>query len=186
MPRCPYRSKFRAVSDENELVAIWGLPNYVRYLRAIIIKLTPQPHRCTEAVLDAAAVVLASNEPALLQRLMTTPPQDRPKTRATVSREAANAICEVIGCWAGWDAHATAKLRDANAVNERAKAATRRIESDALDVGLTMNDLIDCAVDAFTDDDIDADRRDAAVAAMSVGYYKLGSEIITDAPRDKN
>lgn len=174
------------MSDENELVAIWGLPNYVRYLRAIIIKLTPQPHRCTEAVLDAAAVVLASNEPALLQRLMTTPPQDRPKTRATVSREAANAICEVIGCWAGWDAHATAKLRDANAVNERAKAATRRIESDALDVGLTMNDLIDCAVDAFTDDDIDADRRDAAVAAMSVGYYKLGSEIITDAPRDKN
>jgi hypothetical protein len=167
-------------------MAIWGLPNYVRYLRAIIIKLTPQLHHCTEAVLDAAAAVLAANEPALLQRFMTTPPHVHPKTRALVSREAANAICEVIGCWAGWDAHATAKLRDNDAVNERAKGAVRRIEGDALAVGLTLNDLMDCAVDAFTDKDIDANRRDAAVAAMSAGHFKLGSQIIAEAPSDES
>jgi len=166
-------------------IGVWGFPHFVRYLQAIIVKLTPQPHRCTEAVLDAAAEVLASNKPGLLQRFMTTPPHTHPKTRAVVSREAANAICEVVGCWAGWDGTNRAKHRDGHGY-EQAKAAVRGIESAALDVGLTVNDLMECAVDAHGAEEIDANRRDAAIAAMSAGHFKLAHEIATDAPREKN
>ncbi len=188
---------------EREL-GVWGFPHFVRYLRAMIIRLTPQPHRCTEAVLDAAAVVLAANTGALLNKFITTPPGgSRPRrmgtvgeSRAHVSRLAANAICEVIGCWAGHDPvpgfAAGVKFRDTpddraeSHANERAKSIVRAIESAALDVGFTMNDLMECAVDAFSDEDVDQNRRDAAIAAMTAGEFKLGSDIVTDAPRDKN
>lgn len=173
------------MAREREL-GVWSFPHFVRYLRAIIVRLTPQPHRCTEEALDAAAQVLATNEPALLQRFMTTPPHAHPKTRAVLSREAANAICEVIGCWAGWNGAHNAKFRDDAHGYEQAKNAVRRIESDALDLGLTVNDLYECAVEANTDEDVDANRRDAAIAAMSAGHFKLAHEIATDVPRDKN
>lgn len=157
-------------------IGVWGFPHYVRYLRAITLKLSPQPHRCTEAVLDAAAQVLATGKPALLQRLMTTLPERRGPSR--VAREAANAICEVIGAWAGWDAHAVAKLR-AGDVSPRAYDAVKRIEQAAMTEGrLTPDDLYVCACDAFSDEDVDDDRRDAAVAAMSAGHFNLGREII--------
>ena len=190
---------------EREL-GVWGFPHFVRYLRAIIVRLTPQPHRCTEEVLDAAAVVLAADKGALLTRLMTTPPggsrpartESKPASRAHLSRCAANAICEVIGCWAGHDPQAGlaagVKFHDNAAGHatshayERAKSIVRAIENDALDIGMTMGDLMECAVDAFavTDDNIDQNRRDAAIAAMSAGHFSLGHEIITDAPREKN
>lgn len=185
-------------------IGVWGFPHFVRYLRAIIVRLTPQPHRCTEAVLDAAEVVLAANVGALLNKLITTPPGgNRParmgmqaESRAHLSRLTANAICEVIGCWAGHDPQpglsANVKFHDtpdAQAVRhayERAQSIVRAIEGAAMDVGMTVNDLYECAVDAFSDENVDTDRRDAAIAAMSAGFYKLGHEIITDAPRDKN
>jgi hypothetical protein len=188
---------------EREL-GVWGFPHFVRYLRAIIVRLTPQPHRCTEAVLDAAAMILDANTGALLTNLITTPPGgQRPwrvgiqaQSRAHLSRLAANAICEIIGCWAGHDPQpglaAGVKFHDnsdgvaASHAYERAKSIVRTIESAALDVGFTMNDLLECAVDAFSDMNIDPNRRDAAVAAMSVGHFNLGHEIITDVPRDKN
>jgi len=188
---------------EREL-GVWGFPHYVRYLRALIIRLTPQPHRCTIEVLDAAEQMLAANTGGLLNKLITTPPGGhRPArmgtvaaSRAHLSRLAANAICEVIGCWAGHDPQpglaAGVKFRDtaddraASHANERAKSIVRTIESAALDIGLTMNDLMECAVDAFSDADVDVNRRDAAVAAMQAGHFKLGHEIITDAPRAKN
>lgn len=188
---------------EREL-GVWGFPHFVRYLRAIIVRLTPQPHRCTEAVLDAAAVVLEANTGALLNRLITTPPGgNRParmgmhaESRAHLSRLAANAICEVIGCWAGHDPqpglsagvkfHDTPDERAISHANERAKSIVRAIESAAIDVGLTMNDLFECAVEAFADEVVDPNRRDAAVAAFQAGHFKLGHDIVTDAPRDKN
>jgi hypothetical protein len=188
---------------EREL-GVWGFPHYVRYLRAIIVRLTPQPHRCTEAVLDAAAQMLAANTGGLLHKLITTPPGgNRParmgtvgESRAHVSRLAANAICEVIGCWAGHDPQpglaAGVKFRDtpdddaAHHANERAKSIVRTIESAVLDLGMTVTELFECAVEAFSEDEVDPNRRDAAVAAMQAGHFQLGHEIITDAPRDKN
>lgn len=188
---------------EREL-GVWGFPHFVRYLRAIIVRLTPQPHRCTEAVLDAAAMILDANVGALLNKLITTPPGgNRParmgmqaESRAHLSRLAANAICEVIGCWAGHDPqpglaagvkfHDNADGQASRHAYERAKSIVRAIESAALDVGFTMNDLLECSVDAFADGEVDPNRRDAAVAAMSAGHFNLGHEIITDAPRDKN
>jgi len=188
---------------EREL-GVWGFPHFVRYLRAIIVRLTPQPHRCTIEVLDAAEQCLAANTGGLLNALITTPPGgSRPvrmgtqaQSRAHLSRCAANAICEVIGCWAGHDPqpglsagvkfHDTSDAQAASHAYERAKSIVRAIESNALDIGMTMNDLLECAVDAFSDTDLDANRRDAAVAAMQAGHFKLGHEIVTDAPRDKN
>ncbi len=182
---------------EREL-GVWGFPHFVRYLRAIIVRLTPQPHRCTEAVLDAAAVILEANTGGLLNKFITTVPGDqrRRAPRAWVSRCAANAICEVIGCWAGHDPqaglaagvkfHDTSDGQAASHAYERAKSIVRAIESDALDAGFTMNDLLECSVDAFAEGEVDPNRRDAAIAAMQVGHFKLGHDIITDAPHDKN
>ncbi|MEI6172021.1 MAG: hypothetical protein WCQ45_06065 [bacterium] len=171
------------MAKEREL-GVWSYPHFVRYLRAMIYTLTPLPHRCTEAVLDAAAEILAEGRPGALQRFMTTPPTTPGPSR--VSREAANAICEVIGCWAGYTPDGVSKLRDEESKYQRAKAAVHKVESAALDVGLTMNDLMACAVTANSDVEIDANRRDAAMAAMSAGHFKLAHEIVTDAPREKN
>jgi hypothetical protein len=49
-----------------------------------------------------------------------------------------------------------------------------------------MNDLMECAVAANSDTEIDPNRRDAALAAMSAGHFKLAHDIVTDAPREKN
>lgn len=174
------------MTREREL-GVWGFPHLVRYLRAIIFKLTPQPHRCSLAVLDAAAHVLATNEPALLTRFLSTPPEGR--TAARVAREAANAIVEVVGHWAGWDG--AVKFRPSECASayehayERAKRIVARIERDVLDVGLTAETLYDCAVDAHGEQ-IDPDRRDAAIAAMTAGHFKLSHDIVTGTPGENN
>ena len=181
----------RYVAHEQELWVCWSFPHFVRYLREIIVKLTPQPHRCTEAVLDAAEHVLATGEPALLTKFLTTPPGDsrRKSPRAHVSRRAANAIIEVIGCWAGCDPaqglttgvkfRADENDSAASHAYDRAKAIAHSIELAAIDVGMTMDDLVKCAVDAYGSD-LDVDRRDAALAAMSAGAFQLGHEIAVD------
>jgi hypothetical protein len=171
------------LANEREL-GVWGYPHFVRYLRAIIYKLTPLPHRCTKTVLDAAAEILAEGRPGALNRLMTTPPNNHSPAR--VSRDAANAICEVIGHWAGFHTDGVMRHRDEETKYQRAKDAVHKVESAALGVGLTLNDLCECAVAANSDAVIDPNRRDAAMAAMSVGHFKLAHEIVTDAPREKN
>jgi hypothetical protein len=171
------------MANEREL-GVWGFPHFVRYLRALIYRLSPRPHRCTEAVLDAAAEVLADGQPDTLHRFMTTPPDNHSPAR--VSRDAANAICEVIGCWAGYSPDGVSRLRDDETKYQRAKDAVHKVESAALDVGLTMNDLMECAITANSDAEVDANRRDAAMAAMTAGHFKLAHEIVTDAPREKN
>jgi hypothetical protein len=171
------------MANEREL-GVWSYPHFVRYLRAIIYKLTPLPHRCTRAVLDAAAEILADGRPDALNRLMTTPPDNHSPAR--VSRDAANAVCEVIGCWAGLHLDGVMRLRDEDEKYQRAKNAVHQIESAALNVGLTMNDLMECAVTANSDIEVDPNRRDAALAAMSVGHFRLAHDIVIDAPREKN
>ena len=171
------------LANEREL-GVWSYPHFVRYLRAMILKLTPQPHRCTEAVLDAAAEVLADGRPGALQRFMTTPPHE--PGRGRVARKAANAICEVIGYWASYCPDGVMRIRDEEQKYQRAKGAVHEIEVAARAVGLTMNDLMECAVSANSDVEVDMNRRDAAIAAMSAGHFKLAHEIVTDAPREKN
>lgn len=169
------------VAHERE-IGVWSFPHFVRYLRGIIYKLTPQPHHCSLAVLDAAADILAKGEPGVMTQLMSNPPSNH-RSPARVAREAANAIVEVIGHWAGWDGHVKLRGDDyitaAERAYERAKAAVRQIESKALDVGLTVSDLMACAVDANSDQVVSADRRDAALAAFSAGHFRLGHEIAT-------
>jgi hypothetical protein len=178
------------MAHEQQVWVCWSFPHFVRYVRAIIIKLTPQPHRCTEAVLDAAEEVLATGKPGLLTKLLTTPPSSGggQHTPGYVSRYAANAIIEIIGCWAGWDPDpgltARVKFRDANdgaasRAYDRAKATAHRVELAAIDAGLSMDDLVKCAVDAYGKD-LDADRRDAALAAMSAGHFQLSHEIVVN------
>jgi hypothetical protein len=171
------------MANEREL-GVWSYPHFVRYLRAIIYKLTPLPHRCTKTVLDAAAEILADGRPGALNRLMTTPPDNHSPAR--VSRDAANAICEVIGCWAGLHLDGVMRLRDEESKYRRAKDAVHKVESAALAIGLTLNDLCECAVAANSDAEIDPNRRDAALAAMSVGHFKLAHDIVIDASREKN
>lgn len=171
------------VAHERE-VSVWGFPHFVRYLRAIIYKLTPLPHRCTEIVLDAAAPVLASGQPDTLHRFMTTSPNNT--SPAKVSREAANAICGVIGAWAGYSPDGVSRLRTDDDKYQCARDYVRQIENAALNVGLTRNDLCECAVDANSDAPVETNRRDAAVAAMTAGHFRLAHEIVTDAPRDPN
>jgi hypothetical protein len=78
------------------------------------------------------------------------------------------------------------RLRDEDEKYQRAKNAVHQIENAALNVGLTMNDLMECAVTANSDVEVDPNRRDAALAAMSVGHFKLAHDIVIDAPREKN
>lgn len=183
----------RYVEHEQQLWVCWSFPHFVRYLREIIVKLTPRPHRCTEAVLDAAANVLASGEPALLTKLLTTPPdKDGPRrgspSRGRVARQAANAIVEVIGCWMGFDPGPglTAGVKFQPSQNgsamenayDRAKSIAHTIEVAALAAGMTMEDLHQCAVAIYGD--VGDDRRDAALAAMSAGHFQLSHEIAVD------
>jgi hypothetical protein len=174
----------RYMANEREL-GVWSYPHFVRYLRAMIYKLTPQPHRCTLAVLDAAAEVLADGRPGLLQKLMTTPPHN--ESPAHVSREAANAICEVICLWGNWDVINRAKTRDAEIAYQKAKGHVHEVELAALRYGgLTMDDLCQCAVAANSDTEIDVNRHDAALAAMTAGHFKLAHEIATSTNKGEN
>ena len=170
------------MTREREL-GVWSYPHFVRYLRAMIYKLTPKPHHCVQMVLDAADEILVERSaPRKLKHLTTVPPSKPGRGKA--AREVANAICEVIGCWAGF--HDVCVIRNDQERYAVALTDAKRAEREALNVGLTLDELCECAVTANTDEEIDANRRDAAVAAMSVGHFKLAHEIVTDAPREKN
>lgn len=176
---------------EREL-GVWSYPHFVRYLRAIIYKLTPKPHHCTQMVLDAANEILAEKAaPRRLAHLVTTPPNTYGASRLQPShgraaREVANAICEIVGYWSGHQGVTLMRADDTSLNYQRALAIAKDAERGALDVGLTADELYQCAVAANADTEIDANRRDAAIAAMSVGHFKLAHDIATDAPGDKN
>lgn len=165
---------------ERELGA-WGFAHLVRYLRAIILALNPQPHRCTRAVLDAATQALATNAPMRLQHLYTMPPEG--VTRAVAARCVANHLIEVVDAWAGW--RGKVKFRDrGEKTAERFAYEHARVECEdaqtlALNAGLTVTELYECGTAAFGDQ-IDPERRDAAVAAFSAGHFQLGQELLID------
>ena len=170
------------MAREREL-SVWSYPHFVRYLRALIYRLTPKPHHCVQMVLDAADEIITERcAPRKLKHLMTDPP--RKPGRGQAAREVANAICEVIGCWAGF--HDICVIRDDQDRYAIALLDAKRAERAALDVGLTPDDLYECAVTANTDEEIDSNRRDAAIAAMSAGHFRLAHEIATDKPGENN
>jgi hypothetical protein len=100
------------------------------------------------------------------------------------SSPAANAICEVIGSWVGF--HAICVIRNDEDRYQLALSDAKSAEREALSVGLTADDLHECAVAANTDGEIDPNRRDAALAAMAAGHFKPAHEIVMDTPREKN
>jgi hypothetical protein len=179
----PPKSVEEYMTREKEL-GVWSYPHFVRYLRALIYKLTPAPHGCTQMVLDAVDEILTERcAPRLLKHLITNAPRKPGRGRA--AREAANAICEVVSYWAGFQGATVMRARDEHNSYHRALALAKSAECEALDVGITANELYECAVVANTDATLDENRRDAALAAISAGHFKLAHEIATDAPDDK-
>jgi hypothetical protein len=169
------------MTHEREL-GVWSYPHFVRYLQALIFKLTPRPHHCTQTVLDAANEIITERvAPRSLKHLVTETPH-RPG-RGQTARQAANAICEIIEYWAGFH---SIRFDDDQDRYAAALATARCAEREALDVGLTPDDLYECAVAANAGDAVDTNRRDAAIAAMSAGHFKLAHEIATSTPGENN
>lgn len=161
--------------QEREL-AVWSFVHFTRYLRAVIFKLTPEPHRCARRVL--AALDDGSMQTPLRLRQLQTPPPRNPGAGRT-AREAANAICEIVGYAAGYVGTTDMRLEDEHQCYHRALDIAKAVERDALDAGLTPDDLFQCAVVANVDGVLDPDRRDAALAAITAGHFKLAHEIAT-------
>lgn len=182
----PPRSVEEYMAREREQ-DIWEFPQFVRYLRALIFKLTPKPHHCAQMVIDAADEILAEQcAPRQLRHLLTNVPTKPGHGRA--ARELANAICEVVGYWAGFMGTQDIKVRDANTAHNGARHAAMEGERAARDkTQLTPDDLYQCAVVAQAGSgSIDDNRRDAALAAMSAGHFQLAREIATGAPGENN
>jgi hypothetical protein len=170
------------LAREREL-SVWSYPHFVRYLRAIIYKLTPQLHHCVQTVLAAADEILAEHcAPRKLSHLMTQPPNKPGRGRA--ARQVANAICEVVGTWAGF--HDVCVIGNDEDRYRLALSDAKSAEREAVNIGLTPDDLYECAIAASAVDEVDQNRRDAAVAAMSAGHFRLAHDIITDTSREKS
>ncbi len=188
-------SRTESMDNTNHHLGVWTYPHWLRYLRAVIYRLTPDPHRCTKRVLAAVDVWLAPGgivdgvDPLLAYSpsLYSDPPKDG--GRAAIARQIANNLCVIARAWAGLDP--TGRMRAYNpqlgtASRERDHYATtkglaRECETQAMS-WLTHDDLQQCALTVITETStvaVDPDRRDAALAAMSIGHFKLAHEIAT-------
>lgn len=180
------------LAREREL-GIWTYRHFIRYLRALIFKLTPRPHRCIQRVFEAlqdgsldTAPVVGNKHilPTRLRTLWSNPPDA--KGARQVARRASNAICEIIGYQHGYMGtadirYAVGRPDDEQRCYQAARGVATDVEKAALAVGLTPNDLYECAAMASTDDaEVDLDRRDAAVAAIMAGHFKLAHQIMTN------
>jgi len=191
------------MSQEREL-DLWSYPHFLRYLRAIVLRLTPQPHHTVEPVLDVMAAALAENRPCVMDRRFW-PNLPARKGPGGAARMASNGICAVMNCWTKSltnDDQLAEKLvdelaalrrlanspllpRPAETKTERAsyegaRNAVREIELMVLTENLLTNeDLMMCALAAHGDDPIDDRHRDAALAAMTAGHWRLAYEIAT-------
>jgi len=165
------------LAKEREL-AVWSFPHFIRYLRALIFKLTPRPHRCVQRILTALGDG-SMQTPLRLRQLQSDPPRGPGAGRT--AREAANAICEIVGYAAGYVGTTDMRLDNERECYNRALDLAKEVERDALDAGLTPDDLFQCAVTANVEGVLDPDRRDAALAAITAGHFKLAHEIATGA-----
>lgn len=190
------------MGQEREL-GLWSYPHFLRYLRAIVLRLTPQPHHTVEPVLDIMAAALVEDRPCVMDRRfwLNLPTREGPGRAA---RTTSNAICAVMNCWTksltndaeqlaeklAEERAALARLangpllpRPAEAKTERASYegacnAVRGVERTILTEGLLTNeDLMMCALAAHGDDPINDRHRDAALAAMTAGHWQLAYEI---------
>lgn len=169
------------MSRDKEL-GVWGFEHMVLYLRAMILRATPQPHRTVVRVLALVDPIVATMTPRDLHREATQPPDTKGAGR--FSREASNMICEVVSNWAGFVKGPGDIWRggqERGPCYMHARTNTRTMEHVALKVCLTYDDLYECAVDAFTPYgvEITRDKRDAAIAAMTAGSFSTACEILT-------
>lgn len=171
------------VAREREL-DVWSFPHFVRYLRAVITKITSQPHRCTLslfAALDDGTLDPTKHDPdQVIRRLrafQTTVPNRSTHNPGRVAREIANAICEVIALSLGYKDFSGVRLPDVDACHNRAMNLAKEQERAAIKCGVTSDALFECAVIANSSDPVDEDRRDAALAAMSANHFRLAYNI---------
>jgi hypothetical protein len=191
--------------EEREL-GLWSYPNFVRYLRAIVVRMTPEPHKTVQPVLAIAEEVLASSLPrALGARYKTQLPRREGCGRA--ARVAANAIVEVLDAWSDSVSAYAQQLQAAQLQAERAALmrmgtgsqiqpvtdapVVERSYHSACDVvrtveryllqsrHLTLDDLKVCSLSAHDDAREDVVHRDAALAAIDAGHWRLAHEILT-------
>lgn len=163
------------MARENEL-GVWTYPHFVRYLRALILRLTPEPHRTVKRLLTALDNgSLNSPTPTALRSLQSTPPNK--KSPGETARQIANAICEIIGYSIGFHGTADHRGGDERRCYFAARDIAMEVERAAL-VWLPPDALHECSVLANTERAIDDNRRDAACAAISAGHFKLAHDIV--------
>jgi hypothetical protein len=81
------------LTREKEL-GVWTYPHFVRYLRALIPHLTPEPHHTVKQLLTALdSGTLNNPTPTALRSLQTVPPNKNSPGQA--ARVIANAICDI-------------------------------------------------------------------------------------------
>lgn len=165
---------------------VWDYPHFARYLRAMILRITPEPHHTIKSVFVALDDAIA-NGPCSLMHLVTSVPTRVNHPTAYVARSVANAICKIVTRWSGYDPNCPTVKRPPDQCFNDARDEVRTserlvlIESQLLD----MTQLIECAIEA-EGVPVDLDRRDAAVAAYTAGHPDLARNIVVDGPRNPN
>lgn len=171
------------MSRDKEL-GVWGFEHMVLYLRAMVLRATPQPHHTVVRVLALVDQIVATMTPRDLHKEVTQSPATVGAGR--FARETTNMICEIVSNWAGF-AKGPGDIWHSEQPPEtcymHARNATRIMEHVAMEVCLTYDDLCECAVDAFTPYGIEVtrDKRDAAIAAMTAGSFSTACEILMRA-----
>lgn len=169
----------------------------LRYLRTIILRLTPTPHRAIVAIFDALKDVVDGTAPPFVPPigLFTTPPHSDStvRKRTAGARALGNAMFGVVGAAAGtallaWGAHgfyltrprpalpcATQRVAHIRALAQEAQ--TQAIHSDP------KLSMFECFFDAFQ---LQGDDRAAAQAAALAGAWNIVYAIIRNPTRPTN
>lgn len=164
------------LAREKEL-GVWTYPHFVRYLRALIPHLTPEPHHTVKRLLTALDDgSLAKPTPTALRALQSVPPNK--KSPGQTARLVANAICNIIGYSIGFHGTADHRGGDERRRYYAARDLAMEVERAAL-VWLPPDVLHECSVLANTEGSVDDSRRDAACAAIAAGHFKLAHDIVT-------
>jgi hypothetical protein len=178
------------VSTKTEL-GVWGFEHYVFYLCALIEKLHPTKPDGDLAIALAGARLAARGGPKRLDDLRL--PENSFSKRWNAIEQIANLLLDVCAEWADIEERTdddldvtivtaskdfTRQLHES--LDHEAYANATTYVRDAERIALPYLDytgLAECAASVFMPRD--ADRRDAAVAAMSVGHYDVALDILT-------
>lgn len=165
--------------NKKEDLDLWTYPEWIKYLRAIIRRVTPIPRQTVQRVLDTVAPLLEGQPPVTMAHLMITPPSRA--GAAQIACQLANGICLIATYWAGYDGKNTwIPLRSSDVCWGKAHAAAKDAERWAVPFWQQGSlDLIECAIEAMSKAATDLRRKDAAYAAATAGHFKLAHDILS-------